>query len=285
MISLSSVCVASPGNIVGRECTNDTDCSSRIPNTACTAEKVCECSPAHYVYDVTTLACRVRRPGDGCVADSDCAQTNASCVNYACACQAPFALYEDACEPCQLGTYCPRNLDCTGVIPNSLCTDGVLTCAAGYIRDNATCRPMVLGVDPCDVSAQCTLGAGCEEGVCVCGEAYLQTGTSSCSARPLGANCTRAPQCTGVVGGTCDQELCACGRAYNQSGSACAVRGIGEPCVVDEDCSAIKGEGGGGGGGTLWPENKHLHFLFAPEIYHCSILLKIERQSEEYFMK
>ena len=35
----------------------------------------------------------------------------------------------------------------------------------------------------------------------------------------------------------------------------------------------------------LWPENKKIHFLFAPEIYDCSILLKIERKSEKYFMK
>ena len=35
----------------------------------------------------------------------------------------------------------------------------------------------------------------------------------------------------------------------------------------------------------LWPENNNLHFLFDPEIYHCSTLLKIERKSEKYFKK
>ena len=36
---------------------------------------------------------------------------------------------------------------------------------------------------------------------------------------------------------------------------------------------------------SLWPENKNIYFLFAPEIYYCSILLKIERESGKYFMK
>ena len=36
---------------------------------------------------------------------------------------------------------------------------------------------------------------------------------------------------------------------------------------------------------TLVPENKNIFFLFAPEIYHCRILLKIERKSGKYFMK
>ena len=36
---------------------------------------------------------------------------------------------------------------------------------------------------------------------------------------------------------------------------------------------------------TLAPENKNIYFLFVPEIYHFSILLKIERKSGKYFMK
>ena len=35
----------------------------------------------------------------------------------------------------------------------------------------------------------------------------------------------------------------------------------------------------------LWPENKNIYFLFASEIYHDSILLKIERKGGKYFRK
>ena len=35
----------------------------------------------------------------------------------------------------------------------------------------------------------------------------------------------------------------------------------------------------------LWQENKNINFLFASEIYHGSILLKIERKSEKYLMR
>ena len=33
------------------------------------------------------------------------------------------------------------------------------------------------------------------------------------------------------------------------------------------------------------PENKNVYFLFAPEIYHCSILLKIKRKYRKYFFE
>ena len=32
------------------------------------------------------------------------------------------------------------------------------------------------------------------------------------------------------------------------------------------------------------PKNKTTHFVFASEIYHCSILLKIERKNGKYFI-
>ena len=35
----------------------------------------------------------------------------------------------------------------------------------------------------------------------------------------------------------------------------------------------------------LWPENKNIYFRFASEIYHDSILLKIERKSGKYLMR
>ena len=35
----------------------------------------------------------------------------------------------------------------------------------------------------------------------------------------------------------------------------------------------------------LWSENKNIYFLFASEIYHGSILLKIKRKSEKYLMR
>ena len=35
----------------------------------------------------------------------------------------------------------------------------------------------------------------------------------------------------------------------------------------------------------LWPENKNIYFRFASEIYHGSILFKIERKSGKYLMR
>ena len=35
----------------------------------------------------------------------------------------------------------------------------------------------------------------------------------------------------------------------------------------------------------LWLENKNMYFLFASEIYHGSILLKIKRKSEKHLMR
>ena len=35
----------------------------------------------------------------------------------------------------------------------------------------------------------------------------------------------------------------------------------------------------------LWQENKNIYFLLASEIYHCSILPKIERKSGKYFIR
>ena len=35
----------------------------------------------------------------------------------------------------------------------------------------------------------------------------------------------------------------------------------------------------------LWQENKNIYFLLASEIYHCSILPKMERKSGKYFIR
>ena len=35
----------------------------------------------------------------------------------------------------------------------------------------------------------------------------------------------------------------------------------------------------------LWPENKNIYFRFASEIFHGSILPKIERKSGKYLMR
>ena len=35
----------------------------------------------------------------------------------------------------------------------------------------------------------------------------------------------------------------------------------------------------------LWPENKNVYFLFHSEIYHVSILPKIERKCGKYSMR
>ena len=35
----------------------------------------------------------------------------------------------------------------------------------------------------------------------------------------------------------------------------------------------------------LWPEIKSMYFLFASEIYHGSILLKIKRKHGKYFIR
>ena len=35
----------------------------------------------------------------------------------------------------------------------------------------------------------------------------------------------------------------------------------------------------------LWTENKNIYFLFASQIYHGSILPKIERKSGKYFTR
>ena len=35
----------------------------------------------------------------------------------------------------------------------------------------------------------------------------------------------------------------------------------------------------------LWPENKNIYFLFASEIYHGRILLKVERKRGKYYIR
>ena len=35
----------------------------------------------------------------------------------------------------------------------------------------------------------------------------------------------------------------------------------------------------------LWQENTNIYFLLASEIYHCSILPKVERKRRQYFVR
>ena len=140
---------------LGEECTSDTDCSTAVPNSACTEQD------ANQHTSQTVNVC-------GCVQGYEPTTSNTSCDC--------LFTYEDQCLPVKINsTSCRSTNDsvCATFVANSECSsNGVCTCKNGFasVNGGSVCMDRVLE-SSCDTNSDCSdklNNTGCFNGICEC---------------------------------------------------------------------------------------------------------------------
>lgn len=153
--------------------------------------------------------------------------------------------YNGECQKCELGTSCSVGRNCTTVIPNSACKPDSSTnvyiesCADGWIVNGASCRPIVVGVDPCQLSSDCPAKSSCMGGICVCDDPYSPSADKLSCSLLLSRACTSASDCLALPGAVCTSSACQCSSEYIEENFKCRPKVLGESCVTATDCANV----------------------------------------------
>ncbi|XP_052803056.1 fibrillin-3-like isoform X1 [Mya arenaria] len=253
-------------------CTSDVDCFSAVNESLC-FNGSCVCKTGYIENDVHSQ-CRSRSIGDSCETLLDCASFNkhSLCSNRVCGCELEYFITggDSHCERRRIGTgSCAVDIDCASAVEESECLNGSCVCRSGYqaAENDTRCFLRRVG-DDCAKDSDCRDAVNasfCDNGTCTCisGLKPVQN-ASTCIPRALLDTCLVHTDCSDAVENTeCSDGRCECMSGFQEvhsrvhfnlsfgdinrtedtqqyisssNESACVIRSLGDPCVVDTDC-------------------------------------------------
>ncbi|CAJ0583895.1 unnamed protein product, partial [Mesorhabditis spiculigera] len=199
----------------GKGCSHNLQCQGAYPDATCFLQ-TCSCPPdfpiaidgtcgrncsSGMTYSGVTGQCLPTvQPGDQCLYSSQCHAIHPGmiCDRNRCTCSNGQVFSGNQCTE-----VCPQGYR---VNSKGVCSPG---CTPTQIEFQGECLNQATPGQSCLVNAQCTGGASCQNGVCVCPLAMVPSGGACMpvQAPPL-ASCLNGEQCTG--GSFCVSGNCSC---------------------------------------------------------------------------
>ena len=232
-----------------------------VPNSVCFGSH-CVCLSGYASRNDGTL-CKKREIGDVCSFDSDCSDAieNTLCLErrgamgqHLCGCimgyyqpllNGDIISNNNTCTMRTIGDVCIHSSDCTSVIENGICFEGICGCIIGYHQNGTNvCDINQLG-SPCSFNEQCSNAIPnslCGNDSCRCNYGYFgDASLAFCQLREIGDNCTEHVDCYAAVNNSyCDSDegSCQCELGYQISVgmSHCTKRRILDDCDTSMDC-------------------------------------------------